>query len=93
MVQCNMCKDCFHFSCIETTINKGKKWYCKEAREARKGGSYSRMLVRWPDGILLMVMVVIQTMDTQCDVKFSPSRNMRLLKADNWSKMMDGYAM
>jgi len=51
------------------------------------------MLVRWPDGILLMVMVVIQTMDTQCDVKFSPSRNMRLLKADNWSKMMDGYAM
>ena len=28
MVQCNMCKDWFHLSCIEATIVKGKKWYC-----------------------------------------------------------------
>jgi len=50
------------------------------------------MLVHWSDGILMMmmmVMAVIQTMDTRCDVWFSPLRNMQFLNADDWSKMMD----
>jgi len=48
------------------------------------------MVVRWPDGILLMVtmMAVILTIDIQCDNRISPSHNMRILKADDWLKMM-----
>jgi len=34
-------------------------------------------VVRWPDGISLMVMMmaVILTIDTRCDDRISPSRN------------------
>ena len=66
-----------------------------DAREAREDGGYT-MLVCWPDGILMMmvmVMAVIQTMDTQCGVWFSPLRNMRLLNDDDCSKMMDRHVM
>ena len=45
--------------------------------------------MRWPDSILLMVMLmaVIQKTDNQCDARASPPRNMRPLNADNWSMM------
>ena len=29
MVQCNICKEWFHFNCITTQVQKMKKWYCK----------------------------------------------------------------